>query len=166
MLLFGMRHGNLFPLTQRRIWLVASGSFILNIYLMVLLTGTRLVWLPRGFINALELIIMTLSVQLSSLLLFVSFSAWRSIVVGLFDNLMLIMLFSSVPFLRMYLWHNHKASLIVIILIMSVNCARLFMVLSKFPALGIKSYANFLSPLASLTPMQTPHYLSTPTTAI
>ena len=155
-----MVHKNLFPQNQNTIFLGVSGFFTLSIYLMVLLTSTKLILSPKDFSNDRALIIMMFSVLLSNPPLYILFLVLQSAMLGFSTNLMLIMLFFKATCLKMFSWLNHWDSLIMIISIMCENFAKLSMVSSKHHVVGIMSSFSFFSPLTSLTLILTYHYLS------
>ena len=155
-----MVHENLFPQNQSTIFLGVSGFFTLSIYLMVLLTSTKLILSPKDFSNDRALIIMMFSILLSNPPLYILFLVLQSAMLGFSTNLMLIMLFFKATCLKMFSWLNHWDSLTVIILIMCANFKKLSMVSSKHYMLSIMSSTSFFSPLASLTLILTLDYLS------
>ena len=66
MLLLGMELGSLFLLPQCKTLLDVSGFFILNVFLMAQVIGTKHALLPKDFISTLTLTTMTPSVMLSN----------------------------------------------------------------------------------------------------
>ncbi|CAB4308607.1 unnamed protein product [Prunus armeniaca] len=70
------------------IWLVASGSFALNVVWMGALNGTKPAWWPRDFTSNLVLIMHRRLVPSSNLPLYARFLAWLSPMAESFANLM------------------------------------------------------------------------------
>ena len=104
--------------------------------------------------------LLLLSILLSNSLIYVLFSILWSTVIGHSTNLMLTMFFFKAIYLKMFSWLNHQYSLIVIIMIMCANFAKLSTVSSKHHEFGIMSSIDFLSTLALPTLVLTHHYLS------
>ena len=109
---------------------------------MALLIGMKLVLLRKVFINVLEWTIITPLVWLSSPPLYTSFSVLRQAEDGRFINLMSIMHFCRVHYLRMSICLNLLALLIETPLTLYANSIRPFMASSMPPMLGT---VNFVS---------------------
>ena len=133
-----------------------SGFFVLKGFLVVLLTGRKLVS-PKGFINNQALNTTTPSAQWSNQPPFVRFLALPSVAVGHYVNWILIMHLSKAIYRRMSLWYNHPALLIKITLLMLV---RLSVVSGKFLVLGTMNCISFLLHRVSPTHLPTPPFLS------
>ena len=128
---------------------------------MALLTSIKLVLLQKVFLNALTWTTTTPLVRLSSPPLYTSFSILRQVEVGCFVNLISIIHFCWVHYLRMSICLNLLALLIETPLTLYVDSIRPFMASSRPLVLGTMSYVNTYFMLAFSTLQQTPLYSST-----
>ena len=122
--------------------LVPSECFALNVYLMALFPGIKLMLLQKVFINVLAWTITTPLVRLSSPPLYASFSILWQAKVGRFNSLISIMHFCKVHYLRMSISLNLLAWLIETPFTLYANSVRPFMTSSKPPVLGTMSYVS------------------------
>lgn len=149
----------LVPPVQPLILLVINKFFISNKIKIVLLAGLKPTLLLKDFIKSLVQTIMTHSVWWLNQLLSNLFSTLLLAMVGPFNNQMSIMPFYMDDFLKTFIWHNLRASLILIIPHVFVNFTKPFMASSKHRELGTINYANFLQILDLRTLTLTLPYL-------
>ena len=137
-----MELGYLFHRIPLTIPLVPSECFAINVYLMALLPGIKLVLLQKVFINVLAWTITTPLVQMSSPPLYASFSILWQAEARRFNNLISIIHFCKVHYLRMFICLNLLALLIGTPFTFYANSVRPFMTSSKPPMISTMSYIS------------------------